>query len=173
MASESEVALGTQRGKNGIHTALEDLIAFFVENGRVGHQMADVTDEHHGTAVELLRIAVEIGVFAIWVSTTGKGAITFGDLFGKLTGDQTQPVAIAKGFVFVIYGSDRVFAVHNGGDSGLENDVFDASFVCFANGIVAINVDLEVQAIVYKDDGFGRIKLTAITNQSVIVFELG
>src|SRR5690625_3591722 len=58
VCSSDLVVLGTQRGKHGIHNAFVDLIAVLVEDGWVGHQMADVTDKHHGAAIELLRVAI-------------------------------------------------------------------------------------------------------------------
>src|SRR5699024_4956842 len=172
VALELDVVLGTQRGKHGIHNAFVDLVAVLVEDGGVGHQMADVTDKHHRTAIEFLWVAIQIGVLAIGVGTTGKSASALGDVLSEVTRNEAQPVAIAQCFVFGINSGHRVFAIHDGGDGGLENDVFDTGLVGFANRIIMIDVNLKVQAVVNKDDGLGRVGLTTITQQSSVIFEV-
>ena len=45
-----EIMQGDQARNDGIHNALKDFIAFGVQNCRIGHQMADISDEHERPA---------------------------------------------------------------------------------------------------------------------------
>ena len=47
-----EIMQGDQPRNDGIHNALKDFIAFGVQNCRIGHQMADISDEHERSAWE-------------------------------------------------------------------------------------------------------------------------
>src|SRR3546814_17814166 len=65
--------LGDQRCEERIEDAFGYFIARFVEDGRLGHQVADVADEHQGAAMQRLRLAVQVGVLAIGVKRAGEG----------------------------------------------------------------------------------------------------
>src|SRR5690606_32276232 len=153
--------------------AFGNFVALGVKNGRVGHKVTHVTDQHHGAAVQRLRIALQVGIGAVRVQLAGKGFAAFGDFLGEFTGHESQPVAVGQYLVFGIDRGDRVFAVHDGGDGGLQHNVFDAGFVLFADGMLAIDLDFEVQTMVFEDDGFGCAGVTAVTLQQVRLGQCG
>src|SRR5690606_23144213 len=47
-----QVMHGDQAGADGVHDAFRDLAAVFEQDGRVGHQVADITDEQQRAAVQ-------------------------------------------------------------------------------------------------------------------------
>ena len=65
---------------------------------------------------------------------------------------QAQPVAIDRDLVLGIDRGDRVLAVHDRGERRFEHDVGDAGRVVLADRMVAVDADLDVQAVVDQQD---------------------
>src|SRR5690606_12431770 len=71
-----QVVDGNQAGDDTVHDAFRHFVAVLVEDGIVGHQVADVAHEQHGTAVQAQLAAVGGGVGAVRVHGPGEGAAT-------------------------------------------------------------------------------------------------
>ncbi|MCY1524644.1 hypothetical protein D9M68_595870 [compost metagenome] len=145
-----------QAGDHGVQDALGDFAAVAVQDGRVGHQMAHVAHEHERTAVQGQRRAVRARVLAVRVQFAGEGLAALGDRFGEVALHQAEPVAVDLDLVGRVHGGDGVFAVHDGGQCGFDHHVLHAGRIGAADGVGAIDLDLEMQAVVLEQDGRGR-----------------
>ncbi|MNQ39574.1 hypothetical protein D3C85_531990 [compost metagenome] len=101
------------------------------------------------------RAAVGAGVLAVGVQLAGEGLATLGDVFGQVALHQAEPIAIDMDLVVGIDGGDRVFAVHDGGQRGFDQHVLHTGGVGAADGVGAVDLDFEMQAVVLQQDGRG------------------
>src|SRR5690554_1013465 len=164
-----QVVQGNQAGEQAIHDAFGQLVALFVQNRRVGHQVANVAHEQQRAAMQGYSVAIDASVFTVWVHGAGEGLVALGYALGQVAPHQAQPVAVDQGFVVRIHGSDRVFTVDNGGDGGFQNDVFDTSGIGLADRAVGVNLDVNVQAVVFQQYGCRRSGITSVANQLCII----
>src|SRR5699024_10501110 len=168
-----EIALGNQGGNDGIQNALGDLLACFVKNAGVGHEMANVANEHDRAAGQGLGVSLGVGVFAIRIEAAGEGAAVFGDFLGEFAGGQAQPVAVGKHLVFAVDCSDGVFKVHDGCHGCFQNDILDAGLVGLANGVFRIDLDFNVQTMVAEHQCLGGIGMATVAEKGVGILERG
>ena len=75
---------------------------------------------------------------------------------------QTEPVAIGRHLVVRIDRGDRVLQIHDGRERRFEHDIGNAGGIVAADRMRAIDDDLDVQAVVDEQNGFGRIRTAAI-----------
>ena len=66
---------------------------------------------------------------------------------------QAQPVAVDKRLVLGVHGRDGVFAILDRGDGRLEQHVLDPGWMCGADIVGAVDLDLDVQAVVAQNHG--------------------
>ncbi len=127
------------------------------QHGRVGHQVAYVAQEHERAAVQAhFAAAPGRGVDAVGVQAPRDGLAALGEGFGQRALEDAQPVGVAGHLVFGIDGGDGVFQIQDGGKRGFHDDVADARRVGLADGGVAVDLDVDVQAVVHQQDG-GRV----------------
>ena len=154
----------TSSGDDGIHDALEDLLAVAVEDGRVLHQVADVTDQVQGTTVQGDLGTVKSGVGAVVVDGTGQLLAATGELDCEVTDVQAQPVGVTQGLVCSVDCGDRVLEVHDVGDSGFQDDVLDTSLVGLANRGLRVNQQLDVQTVVLEVNGLRCVLVAGVAD---------
>src|SRR5699024_7094660 len=147
-------------GDDGIHDALEDLLTIGIQDRRVLHQVANVTDEQQGTTLQAQLGAVLVGVVAVLVEGTGEGLAVLLNFLGEVADIQAEPVAVAQGLVGGGDGRDEGLEVHDRGDSGLHEDVLHTGIVGLDDRGFRIDLDLDVQAVVTDQDA-GRAGLLA------------
>ncbi len=68
-----------------------------------------------------------------------------------------SPVAIDEDFVFRVDCGDGVFAILNRRDRGFEYDILDAGGMGLADGMSCVDLDFDVQAVVYEEDARGTV----------------
>ncbi len=135
------------RCDNGVHDALEHLVAVPVEDRVVGHQVADVADEHETAAGQNEAFTIGARVFAIGVQTPRQGLAAFRE--GRLEGSlhEAQPVAIDVDLVLGVDSGNRVFAILDRRDRRFQHDVRDIGGSFPADRVIRIRLYLDVQAV--------------------------
>ncbi|MNZ51082.1 hypothetical protein D3C78_688870 [compost metagenome] len=112
-------------------------------------------------------------VLAVWIEAADDGFAALVQGFAKVALHQAQPVAVDQHLVVGIDGGDRVFAVHDGGQRGLQQQVLDPGGVALADQAVAIDLDLDVQAVVLQQHCTGRLKAALIADELLLLGEGG
>ncbi|EKY03898.1 hypothetical protein HMPREF9120_02535 [Neisseria sp. oral taxon 020 str. F0370] len=169
-----EVEGGGEGGDDAVEDAFGDFVACGIEHGGGGHQVADVADEKQRAAGQgESAAAVGLGVLAVGVEAADKGFAAFFDAFFQRAAHQAEPVGVDEGFVFTVDSGDGVFAVHDGGEGGFEDDVFDACGVLAADGAVFVDEDVDVQAVVQEEERGGRGFAAVVAGEEFGRFEAG
>src|SRR5690606_3665307 len=168
-----EVVLGDQAGNHAVEDALGNLVAFAVDDCRVGHQVTDVTDEQQRTAVQLQAGTVGRGVFAVGIELASQRLATLLEGVGQVALHQAQPVAVDVHLGVGVDGSGRVFAVHDGGHGRFDQQVLDAGGIGLADGAVGVDLDLDVQAVVLQQHSGGLDSLTLEADELLRLLEAG
>ena len=136
-----------QRGDDGIHQPLWHLCAIGIQNGGVGHQMADIAHQHQGAGLDRQgagwRVIDQIGVQA-----AGGGPALLGYGFRQAALHQPQPVAISQYLVGPIDGGHRILTIHDDRQRRFQPDIGNARRVGLANRGRGINPNLDQQAVV-------------------------
>ncbi|MNH97428.1 hypothetical protein D3C73_501280 [compost metagenome] len=164
-----EVVHRRQASHQTVEDAFRNFVAVFVEDRVDGHQVANVAHEQQRTTVQRHFTAIWRGIGAIRVHGAGEGLTTLGDFFRKIALHQAEPVAVDHHFVVGIDGGHGVFAVHDGGQRRFHQDVFDAGRVGLANRGSGVDLDFEMQTVVFQQDRDWRVGVALETNQLCIV----
>src|SRR5690606_25118718 len=164
-----QVVQGNQAGEQAIHDAFGQLVALFVQNRRVGHQVANVAHKQQRAAVQGYSVTIDAGVFTVRVHGAGEGLVTLGYALGQVALHQAQPVAVDQGLVVCVNCGNGVFTVDNGGDGRFQDDVFYTSGIGLADRAVGVNLDFNVQAVVFQQYGCRRSGIALIANQLCII----
>ena len=139
-----------QRGDRGIQQALRRLAARRIEH-RIGvHVVTDVAHQHQAAARQRKRAAIRRGVFAIGGQAARDRAAVLVEGLGQCAAHQAEPVAIGRHLVLGIDAGDRVLAVLDRGDRGLQHHVGNTGRILSADRTRAIDDDLDVQAVVLQ-----------------------
>ena len=144
-----------------------------VQNGRVGHQVADVAHKHERAAVQGHFFAIGAGVHAVRVQAAGEALAAFAHLFGQRALQNAQPVAVGQHLVVSVHHGHRVFQVKNGGQGRFQHQVRHAGRVFGANGGGAVDDDVQVQAVVLQQDRGGRFFLALEADELLGVLQAG
>src|SRR3546814_1255486 len=97
-----QIVDGDQRCEDGIEDAFGYFIARFVEDGRIGHPVADVADEHQRAAMQRLRLTIQVNVLAVGIQRAGEGLASLADLFrseehtSELQSQMRNPYAVLR-----------------------------------------------------------------------------
>src|SRR3546814_1471356 len=166
MAAALQVVHGDQTADHGVEDAFEYLVALLVQNGGIGHQMADLAHEQQRASVQRLRVALEISIGAVLVQGAGEGLAAFVDFFGKIALHQPKPVAIGADFIPGVDSGDGVREIDDGGQGGFHQNIFDAGAILLAYRVRRIDLKFEVQAVVAEHNGLRRIGLAAKADRS-------
>ena len=71
-----------------------------------------------------------------------------------------KPIAVGQHFVFGIDGSHGIFQIQDGGQRSFGHQVRHTRWVCFANGMCFVNLQIEVQTVVLEEQGSGCFGIT-------------
>ena len=127
--------------------------------------MADIAHKQQAAPGQAERAPIRGGEGAVGVQPSGQRAAAFLEGVGEVAFHQTQPVAIHHHLVLGIDCGNRVLAILNCGQCGLEANVFHACAIGRAHGVVAVNLDFDVQAIVTEQHSFWCICVPGITHE--------
>ena len=97
-----------------------------------------------------LALALGAVVDAVRVEAADEGLAALGDRFGQRALEDAQPVAIAQHFVFSVDSGNRVFQVEDGGERGFHHQVAHARRIGGADGRLAVDLQVQVQAVVLE-----------------------
>ena len=111
------------------------------------------------------RRAVRPRVLAVGVELAGEGLAALADLLGQVALHQAEPVAVDVDLVLGVHRRDRILAVHDGGERGLEQHILDAGGIGGADGVAAVDLDLEMQAVVLEQDGGRCVGLALVADE--------
>ena len=145
-----EVVNGDQAGQQTVHYALRNLEALTVDDGIDGHQVTDVAHEQQGATMQSQLATVGLGIDPVRVHGAGEGGATLAHGFGQVALHQAQPVAIDHDFVIGIDCGNRIFAVHDGGQRGFHQHVFDPGGIGAADRATGVDLDFEMQAVLLE-----------------------
>ena len=163
---------GKQAGDGGIENAFRNFLAFAVEHGVGEHVMADIADQHHAAAVQGHRaLAIRGGVGAVGIECAGQRLAALLKIGGEGAIHDAEHVAVDEDLVLGVDSSDRVFHVENGGHGGLKDHIGDAGRIVLADGVVAVDDHIDVQAVVDQQDRGRRGGIALITDELRLVLE--
>src|SRR5690606_22052113 len=165
VAATLEVMLGDQAGDHAIEDALGNLVALAVDDRRIGHQVADVADEQQRATVQGQAGTIDGGVLAVGIQLAGHRPAALLEGIGQIALHQAQPVAVDQHLVVGVDGSGGIFAVHDGGHGGFDQQILDAGGIGLADGAVRVDLDLDVQAVVLQQHGGGLDGLALIADE--------
>ena len=95
------------------------------------------------------------------------------EIGGQRAVHQAERVAIDQHLVLGIDGGDAVFHVEDGGDRGLHHHVGDAGRIVLADQVLAVDLDLDMQAVVDQQDRARRIRIALIAGELRGVLQRG
>ena len=100
------------RGTHSIQQTLTNFVASGINNGRVGHQMAYVTNQHQSTTLQGTHLARTL-VGAIFVKHAFKGSFALSYALAQVTTHEPKPISISQYFVWRINRCNRILTIHN------------------------------------------------------------
>ena len=159
-----------QYGHHAVHDAFRSLFPVH-QDGRVGHQVAHVTDQQQGAAVQGQRGAVQRGILAIRVHGAGHGLAALLEGFLQIALHQAGPVAVHLDLVFRIHGSHGVFAVLDGGDGGFQQHILHVRRVFSTNRVAGVDLDFRMQVVVLEQDTGRSRRIAHVALQLGLVFQ--
>ena len=127
--------------------------------------MADIAHQHQRPARQRERGAVGRGVGAVVVQPPRhRAAALFEGLF-EIALHQAEPVAVDRHLVLGIDGRDRILTVLDGGDGRFQDHVGDAGRIGLADGVGAVDHDLDMQAVARKQHGVRMRRVAPIAGE--------
>ena len=137
-----------------------------VQNGRVGHQVAHIAHKQQRAAVQLdLTVALGRVVDAVGIQAALEGAAAFADVFGQRALQNAQPVAVSQELVLGVHRGHRVFQIEDGGQSGFHHQVTHTCRVGGANGVLGVDLDVQMQAVVDQQNRAGMRRIALVTDK--------
>mmetsp|Transcript_14789 Transcript_14789/g.36192 ORF Transcript_14789/g.36192 Transcript_14789/m.36192 type:complete len:759 (-) Transcript_14789:48-2324(-) len=149
-----EVVRAREARDHGVEEVLRDGLALRSEH-RVRHEVeADVAHEQHHAPGQHEGASVGRRVGAVVVHRTHHSLATLLHLSVEGALHEAEPVAVRDDLVLSVDGSDRVLAVRDGGECRLGDNILDARLVRLAHGVVLVDQDVHVEAVV--DEEYAR-----------------
>ena len=162
-----------------VHDAFRDFLVAVVQDGRVGHQVADIAQEQQRAAMQRDHAILRIGragagrVLAVRVQAAGERIAALGDGFRQRGLQDAQPVRVSQHLVLGVDRCDRVLEVEDGGQRGFDHEVGDAGRIALADRRVAVDDDVDMQAIVLQQHRAGRIGAALVSDELGCIGEAG
>ena len=102
-------------------------------------------------------------VHAVGIQAALEGGAAFADVFGQRTLQNAQPVAVSQEFVLGVHRGHGIFQVEDGGQSGFDHQVTHTCRVGGADGVLGVDLDVQMQAVVDQQNraGVGCVTLVA------------
>ena len=109
--------IGQRRGDGHerIHDAFGNVAAIGQPDRRVGHQMANIANQHQRPCLEVRRAAIGSAIGNIVSKLAGDAAPTLGKCFLQRAAHQAKPVGIGQKLVLGIDRCHRILAIHDAG----------------------------------------------------------
>jgi hypothetical protein len=121
--------------------------------------MADVAHEQQAAAVQHHVLATRAGVAAVVVQAARELLPALGEGLGQRALQDAQPVAVGLHLVVGVDHGHRVFQVQDGGQRRFQHQVGHARGVGPADGVLGVDADVHVQAVVRQQHRAGRAHL--------------
>ena len=160
-----QVVFADQHGDGRIHQPLRHLLALGVQDGGVGHQMANVAHPQKRATFHRHSAAVRRCKAAILVQGTADTAAPLVEICRQRAFHQAQPIGIGLHFVFGIHTGDRIFAIHNGRNSAFQHDIGQQRLVARANWVGAVKDQFHMQPVVAQQNGIGRARIATVAHE--------
>ena len=160
-----QIMFADQHGDGRIHQPLRHLLALGIQDGGVGHQMADIADPQKCAAFHRQGAAIGSGKAAIFVQGTADAATALVEIGRQRALHQAQPIGIGLHFVFGIDTGHRIFAIHNGRNSAFQHDIGQKRLIARADGMGAVKDKLHVQAVIPQQYGIGSPRIAAVAHK--------
>ncbi len=157
--------MAIEHGAHRVEQAFVGLVAVAIEHGRVGHEMADVADQHQRAALERERLAVRRDVAAIGIHGAIERLAALLHLLDQVATHQAEPVAVRVRLVVGVDRRDGILAVHDRRDRRFEVHVGHARGIGLADAVRAIDMDFDVQAVLPQQDGGGCRSVARVTRE--------
>ncbi len=174
-----QVVHGDGGGHHGVQNTFRDFACFAlfvgVQNRRVRHQVANIAQEHERAAVQhdLLAFASRRRVDTVWVQAARHGLAAFFKALGQRPLQDAKPVAVGQHFVVGVDHGHRIFEVQNGRQCRFQHQVADTGWVAFADQGAAVDLNVEVQAVVLQQHGAGLARLALVTGELLGIGQAG
>ena len=137
-----------------------------VQNGRVGHQVAHVAHKQQRAAMQLhLTVALGRVVDAVGIQAALEGCAAFADVLGQCALQNTQPVAVRQELVFGVHRGHGIFQVEDGGQGGFHYQIADMRRVGGTNGVLGVDLDVQMQAVVDQQNRAGVGCVALVTDK--------
>ena len=95
-------------------------------------------------------LAVHAGVNPVGVEAAREGAVALGDGLGQSALQNAQPVAVARDFVLRVHSRHGIFQIQNRRQGCFEHQVAHARRIGLANRRIAVDHQIQVQAVVLQ-----------------------
>ena len=112
--------------------------------------MTDIADKEHGATMQSQCTTVHRGVGAVLIQFTGQCFTTLLKGLNQSAIHQAHPVFVAFDFFLRIHRRHRIFTVLNRRHSRLKHDVFHARRIVLTDEVIVINLDFNMQIIVFQ-----------------------
>jgi hypothetical protein len=127
--------------------------------------MTDIADQHQAAARKRDLATAGRGIDTIRFQFPRQGAAGFLKGGLQLAPHQAQPIGIGSDLVRAIHRGDAVFQIGDSGDSRFHQDVGHTGFVAFADGMIVVDLNLDMQTVMGEQDRVGRLRAAAITGE--------
>ncbi len=144
----AQVVQGDVGRGQGVQHALGNLFAGPGEHRVGGHQVAHDAHQQQAAAGQRERRAIGADVLAVGVQGAQHVAPALGEFGRQVAPEQAQQVAVGQGLVRPVHHGHGVLAVEDGGHGRLQHHVPDPGGMLAADGVLAVDADFRVQAVV-------------------------
>mmetsp|Transcript_108186 Transcript_108186/g.286687 ORF Transcript_108186/g.286687 Transcript_108186/m.286687 type:complete len:731 (-) Transcript_108186:3-2195(-) len=150
-ARAAEVLQGSGRGHEAVHEALGHRAAVTEHHVRE-HVVADVSHQAHGAARQRLGVALLVAQPDVGPRAAYQGLAVLHE--GCLEGapHDAADVGVDLSLVVGIHRRDGVLHIQDRSQCGLHGDVLDAAEGGFADGVLVVDLQDEVQTVVFQED---------------------
>ncbi len=143
-----EVVQPDQRGDDGVQHAFGCIRSVGQPHGRRRHQVADVAHEQQGPAGQGHGRSVGHRDGPVRVEGAGEGPAALVEGLDQIATHQAQPVAVGLDLVGGVDRGDGILKIDDGRQGRFQHHIGDPRGVVAADGMVAVEDDLDVQAVV-------------------------
>ncbi len=149
-----QVDQAAERGHHRVEDPFRDLVARRVQHGVGGHQVPDLPDEQQRATGKDDRSAGTF-VLAVRGEPPGEGLPALDHRHAERATVEQEPVPVGRHLVGGVHGGDGVLQVHDRGHGGLDEEVLHPGGIVLPDGVVAVDLDLDVQPVVHQQDALG------------------
>src|SRR5450759_4396731 len=168
-----EIVDREQAGDGGVEKTFRNFGAGSVEH-RVGkHVMADIAHQKQAAAMQSEFLAVRCFVDAVGVERALDRLAALLEVGGQRAVHQAERIAIDQHLVFGIDRRDAVFHVQDSTDRRFQDHVGDAGRIVLADHVAAIDLDLDMHAVVDQQNSRRRGRFAPEARELRVRFQRG